>query len=376
MQGQRCSSLYQLGCALACCRQHHKQEAKEVSWVSPQRGNLRQYSPPFMVTRTKQFWPRCPEARYCVLQPPLHLDTHNSWSRSCNLQHNSSETARMTRSYFVQPEAAPMGGNSSKLLRSGWLGGDLAETRGTSLRFLLPPLHDAPSPFPSSSSARERPRSRASCRPEAPAEALPFLRPRLTGSASGVAARKLPRLALWEDRLSPCGSTGLCPKLGLLLDTALGKSPHGLDRFDPEKEEEPLDAAAGEKLVSGVQAVTEVLGEKSCTRLLVAWPALLSDPVLWLPWALELGVLAGVEGPLVRIWLVCSLKKFSRKGTKSFWSKLRDTNLSWMWFSYKRNRQKINIKMLPDSSCPSTQTHLSSNYGISIHNKNQLDLSK
>lgn len=47
-----------------------------------------------------------------------------------------------------------------------------------------------------------------------------------------------------------------------------------------------------------------------------------------------------------------------------------------MWFSYKRNRQKINIKMLPDSSCPSTQTHLSSNYGISIHNKNQLDLSK
>lgn len=98
----------------------------------------------------------------------------------------------------------------------------------------------------------------------------------------------------------------------------LGKSLQELDRLDPEKEEELLDATAGEKLVSVVQVVTEVLWEKSCTRLLVAWPGLLSDPVLWLPWALELGVLAGVEGPLVRIWLVCSLKKFSRKGTKSF----------------------------------------------------------
>ncbi|XP_041903154.1 protein transport protein sec31-like [Corvus kubaryi] len=112
---------------------------------------------------------------------------HNSWSRSSNLQHNPNETARQTRSYFVQPEAAPMGGNSSKLLRFSWLGGDLAETRGASLRFLLPPLQDPLSLFPSSSSARERPRSRATCRPEAPTELLPFLRPRLTGSASGVA---------------------------------------------------------------------------------------------------------------------------------------------------------------------------------------------
>lgn len=32
--------------------------------------------------------------------------------------------------------------------------------------------------------------------------------------------------------------------------------------------------------------------------------------------------------------------------------------------------------MLRDSFYPSTQTHLSSNYGISIHNKNQHDLSK
>lgn len=98
----------------------------------------------------------------------------------------------------------------------------------------------------------------------------------------------------------------------------LGRSPQGLDRFDPEREEEPLDATGEEKLLSVVQVVTEVLWEKSCTRLLVACPALLSDPVLWVLWALELGVLAGVEGPLVRIWLVCSLKKFSRKGTKSF----------------------------------------------------------
>lgn len=67
----------------------------------------------------------------------------------------------------------------------------------------------------------------------------------------------------------------------------LGKSPQGLVRFDPENEEEPLDAAAGEKLVSVEQVVTEVLWEKSCTRLLVEWPTLLSDPVLWLPWALE-----------------------------------------------------------------------------------------
>lgn len=329
----------------------------------------RQYSPPYRVIRTKELWPRCPEARYCVLQPLLHLDTHNSWSRSCNLQHNPSETAKQTRSYFVHPEAAPMGGNSSRLLRFSWLGGELAGTRGTSLRFLLPPLHDPLSLFPSSSSARARPRSRATCRPAAPTELLPFLRPRLTGSASGVAVRKLPRLALWEERFSPCWSTGLCPKLGLLLDTTLGKSPHGLDRLDPEKEEEPPDAVAGEKLVSVVPAATGVLWEKSCTRLLVAWPVLLSGPVLWPPWALELGVLAGVGGPLVRIWLVCSLKKFSRKGTKSFWSKLRDTSLSWMWFSYERSRQKINIKMLPDSFCPSIQTHFSSNYGISIHNK-------
>lgn len=328
-------------------------------------------SPPYMVTRTKQFWPRCPEARYCVSQPLLHLDTHNSWPRSCSLQHNVSETARQTQSYFVQPEAAPMGGNSSKLLRFSWLGGDLAETRGASLHFLLPPLHDPLSLLPSSSSAREQPRSRATCRPEAPTELLPLLRPRLTGRASGVAVRKLPKLGFWKDRFSPWWSTGLCPTLGLLLETTLGKSPQGLDRFDPEKEEEPLDAAAGEKLVSVEQVVTEVLWEKSCTRLLVAWPVLLSDPVLWLAWALELGVLAGVEGPLVRIWLVCSLKKFSRKGTKSFRSKLRDPSLSWMWFSYERSRPKINIKMLLDSFCPNNQTHLSSNHGISVQNKNQ-----
>lgn len=242
-----------------------------------------------------------------------------------------------------------MGGNSSRLLRFSWLGGDLAVTRGTSFRFLLPPLHDALSFFPSSSSARERPRSRATCRPEALTELLPFLLPRLAGKASGAAVRKLPRLAFWAERFSLWVSTGLYPKLGLLLDTTLGKSLQGLDRFDPEKEEEPLDAAAGEKLVSVVQEVTGVLWEKSCTRLLVAWPALLSGPVLWLLWALELGVLAGVEGPLVSIWLVCSLKKFSRKGTKSFWSKLSDTSLSWMWFSYKKRGQSINIMLHPHS---------------------------
>lgn len=89
-----------------------------------------------------------------------------------------------------------MGGNSSKLLRFSWLGGDLSETRGGSLRFLLPPLHDTLSFFPSSSSARDRPGSRVICRPEALTELLPFLRPRLTGRASGVAVRKLPKLAL------------------------------------------------------------------------------------------------------------------------------------------------------------------------------------
>lgn len=88
-----------------------------------------------------------------------------------------------------------MGGNSSKLLRFSWLGGDLAETGGTSLRFLLPTPHNAPSLFPSSSSVRQCPRSRATGRPQALTELLPFLRPRLAGRASGVAVRKLPKLA-------------------------------------------------------------------------------------------------------------------------------------------------------------------------------------
>lgn len=221
------SALYQLGHALASCRQHHKREAKEASWVSPQRGNL---TPCQGNTPLPTQWPEQSSSGHVSQKPGIvYYSLFCIWTptagqgvATCS---NPSDTTRQTRSYFFQPEAAHMGGNSSRLLRFSWPGGDLAETRGTSLRFLLPPLHDPPSLFASSSSARERPRSRATCRPEAPAELLPFLRPRLTGRASGVAVRKLPRLAFWEERLSPWWSTGLCPKLGLLLETTLGKSP-------------------------------------------------------------------------------------------------------------------------------------------------------
>lgn len=345
-----CSASYQLACAMASCR--------HIAKLKRQPGEFRSESWLPVSSPTWQLLQDSPGQGEQEASPQVLLITASSvfshaqqdeLVKNSNLQRNPNEAVRNTCSYFVQPEAAPIGGNSSRLLRFSWLGGDLAETRGTSLRFLLPPLHEGLSFFPSSSSARERPRSRGTCQPEALTALPPFLLPLLAGRASGVAVRKLPRLAFWDERLSLWLSTGLYPKLGLLLEAMLGKSLQGLDRFDPEKEEEPLDAAAGEKLVSVVQEVTEVLWEKSCTRLLVAWPALLSDPVLWLPWALELGVLAGVEGPLVRIWLVCSLKKFSRKGTKSFWSKLRDTSLSWMWFSCKERAQSINIKMLPDT---------------------------
>lgn len=90
----------------------------------------------------------------------------------------------------------------------------------------------------------------------------------------------------------------------------LGKSLPGPDKLDPVKAEEPLDAAEEGKLASGVQELAGVLWEKSCIRLLhdpAELPALLSDPVFWLPWlaellrTLEFGVLAGVEGPLVKI---------------------------------------------------------------------------
>ena len=123
---------------------------------------------------------------------------------------------------------------------------------------------------------------------------------------------KSPRLDRWADLRSGgwARAAGLHPPLNEGLLRALIPLRH----WDPEgtSNSAPL---IGDK---------DGAGENSWTRLALRWP----DPLPSLqplrspekPGArrgLELGVLAGVAGPLVRAWLLCSRRKFKKKGTKS-----------------------------------------------------------
>lgn len=221
----------------------------------------------------------------------------------------------------------PIGGKSSKLKLS-WLT-DGGETCSLILLCPPPPLPDllpplSHRPFSSPWFAPRTP----PCLP-CPPTAMPppppplLLRPFcdcMLGLCwwSGGETMKSPRMILWPGRRSDAEGleAGLHPELkeGLL------KALIPLRQWDPD-----WPAASHSFPGDNVGA-----GENSWTRLALREPGpppadlhpLLSEK----PWVCEarlgrLGVFAGVAGPWVRAWLLCSLRKFNRKGTNScFWT--------------------------------------------------------
>lgn len=233
-------------------------------------------------------------------------------------------------SYLADSQEAPIGGNSSKLLRFSWaLAGDVLVFAHPC--FFLCILHKLFSPTASSSKER-RLRSLEEWR----LDVLFFFLPRLFACPSGVSTRKFPRLGFSADRFSLWCWAGLQLELGLVWKVVLLK-------FDLVIKEESLDAEFGDR--KHVSEAQELLGvcAKSWTRL-PRWPGellvLFSGTALWLlvrtalALVFEFGVFAGVDGPLLRIWPVCSRRKLSRNGTKSFRSKFNEARVGSTWRSY------------------------------------------
>lgn len=211
--------------------------------------------------------------------------------------------------YTGEDWAAPTGGKSSKLLKLSCtcVGGDTGSNLATPL-LLLPP--------PSSDTAMRAP----VCRPDAhPPNPPLLLRPLCCcveelGWTSGGDVIKSPRLGRWAERRSE----GVLRGAGLQTELKEGL----LKALTPLKQWE---------LVNGVSCSllpptgdVDGAGEKSWTRLALRrpWTGVdllpLRSEECWVLTDLEvLGVLAGVVGPWVKVWLLCSRKKFKRKGTNS-----------------------------------------------------------
>lgn len=213
--------------------------------------------------------------------------------------------------YTGEDWAAPIGGKSSKLLKLSCtcVGGDTGSILPAPL-LLLPPPSQRP---PSSDTAHRVPVWRPGAHP-------PLLMRPLCCCAEGLGCvsegdvMKSPRLGRWAERRSE----GVLWRAGLHTELKEGL----LRALTPLKQWEPVNGVSCSPLPP--TGDTDGAREKSWTRLALrgAWTGVdflpLRSEVSRVLIDLEvLGVLAGVVGPWVKVWLLWSLKKFNRKGTNS-----------------------------------------------------------